>query len=85
MLQPFLSRLYEIYLLIKDLEILAEFSLSQISIYVHKNLFAQQTLDPSEKLALIFLYNIHHDHILVTLKIKKFSPKINVKNIKTRV
>ena len=54
-------------------------------IYVHKNLFAPQTSDLLEKLALIFLYNFHCDHILLTLKIKKLSPKINVKNIKTRV
>ena len=53
-------------------------------INVHKNLFAPQTLDLLEKLALIFLYNFHRDHILLTLKIKKLSLKINVKNIKTR-
>ena len=46
--------------------------------------FAPQTSDLLEKLALIFLYNFNRDHILLTLKIKKLSPKINVKNIKTR-
>ena len=34
------------------------------------------------KLALIFLYNFHHDHSLLKLQTKKLSPKINVKNIK---
>ena len=38
-----------------------------------------------EKLALIFLFNFHHEHSLLKLVIKKLSPKINVKNIKTRV
>ena len=33
------------------------------------------------KLALIFLYNFHHDHSLLKLQTKKLSPKINVKNI----
>ena len=54
-------------------------------IYVHKNLFVPQTSDLLEKLALIFLYNFHHDHILLKLKIKKVITEINVKNIKTRV
>ena len=43
---------------------------------------APQTWDLLEKLALIFLYDFHHDHISLKLKIKKLSPKINVKNIK---
>ena len=50
-----------------------------------KNLFTPQTSDLLENLALIVLDNFHHDHILLKLKIKKLSPKINVKNIKTRV
>ena len=54
-----------------DLEFLAEFRLSQIHIYVHCNLFALQISDLMEKLALIFLYNFHLDHILLILKIKK--------------
>ena len=37
------------------------------------------------KLALIFLYNFHREHSLLNLVVKKLSPKINVKNIKTRV
>ena len=48
-----------------------------------KNLFAPPTSDLLEKLALIFLYNFHRNHILLTLKMKRLSPKINVKNIKT--
>ena len=38
-----------------------------------------------EKLALIFLYSFHHEHSLLKLVIKKLLPKIDVKNIKTRV
>ena len=57
----------------------------KIFIYVHKNLFAQQTWDLLEKLALIFLYNFHREHGLIKLIRKKLSPKINVKNIKNRV
>ena len=57
----------------------------QIFIYVHKNLFAPQTWDLLEKLALIFLYNFHREHGLIKLIRKKLSPKINVKNIKNRV
>ena len=83
--EPFLSHLYEIYLSIKDLEIMAEFLLSQIFIYVHNNLFAPQASDFFEKSALIFLYRFHRDHNLLTLKIKKLWPENKVKNIKTRV
>ena len=36
-------------------------------------------------MALSFLYNFHRKHNLLELKIKKLSPKINVKNIKNRV
>ena len=46
-----------------------------------KNLFAPQTSDLLETLALIYLHNFHRDHILLTLK-KKLSPKINEKNKK---
>ena len=74
---------------IKDLEILDKFRLNSVYrkffIYVHKNLIAPQTSDLLEKLALVFLYNFHGDHMLLTLKIKKLSPKTNVKNIKPRV
>ena len=38
-----------------------------------------------EKLALFFLRNFHREHSLLKLVIKRLSPKINVKNIKTRV
>ena len=55
--EPFLSRLYEIYLSIKDLENMAEFNLLQNLIYVHKNLFVPQTSDLLEEFALIFLRN----------------------------
>ena len=54
-------------------------------IYVHKNLFVPQTSDFLEKLPLIFLYNFHSEHSVLKWKIKKLSPKINVKDIKTRV
>ena len=77
-----MSRIYE--LSIKDLEILVEFHLSQFFIYVHQNLFAPQTLDLLEKLALIFLYNFHRDHILLTLTIKSYRRKSMWKH-KTRV
>ena len=57
----------------------------KIFIYVHKNLFAPQTWDLLEKLALIFLYNFHREHGFIKLIRKQLSPKINVKNIKNRV
>ena len=57
----------------------------KIFIYVHKNLFAPQTWELLEKLALIFLYNFHREHGLINLIRKKLSPKINVKNIKHQV
>ena len=70
---PLRRTLYDIYLSIKDIELLAEFRLSQIlHLYVHKNLLALQTSDLLEKkLALIFLYNFHRYHTLLKLKIKK--------------
>ena len=57
----------------------------KIFIYVHKNLFAPQTWDLLEKLALIFLYNFHREHGLINLIRKKLSPEIIVKNIIHRV
>ena len=48
-------------------------------------MFAPQTSDLLEKLALIFLYNFYREHSLLKLKNKKLSPKINVKNIKHRI
>ena len=51
----------------------------------HKKLFAPQTSDLCEILALIFLYNFHREQSLLKLKMKKLSPKIKVKNIKNRV
>ena len=78
--KPFLSRLYEIYLPIKDLEILAEFGFYRnFFIYVHNNPFVPQTSDLLEELLLIFPYKFHRNHILLKLKIKKLLPKINVK------
>ena len=69
---PFLSRLYGIYMSIKDLEILAKVHIySKFFIYVHKILLAPQSSDLLEKWALIFLYNFHCNHILLTLKMKK--------------
>ena len=38
-----------------------------------------------EKLALFFLYNFYREHSMLKLVFKKLSPKIIVKNIKTRV
>ena len=76
----FLSRLCEIKLSMKDLKIGLNSVYRKFFIYVHKNLFAFQTLEVLEKLALIFLNNFHRDHIL--LKLIKISPKINVENIK---
>ena len=57
----------------------------KIFIYVHTNLFAPQTWDLLENLALIFPYNFHREHGLIKLIRKKLSPKFNVKNIKNRV
>ena len=83
--EPFLSRLYEIYLSIKDLENLAEFNLLQnLHLCTQKSVCATN-FGPLEKSALIFLYNFHRKHSLLTLVIKTLSPKINVKNIKNRV
>ena len=48
--EPFLSRLYEIDLSIKDLEILSDSVNHKFFIYVHKNLFVPQTSDLLEKL-----------------------------------
>ena len=80
---PFLSsRLYEIYLSIKDLKIWLSSIYCKIFINVHKNLFVPQTSDLFEKLALIFLHNFHRKRSLLKLLIKKLSPKIIVKNIK---
>ena len=76
---PFLSRLYELHLSLKDLEILNEFNLLQIFIYIHKNLFAPQAQDLLEKLAEILLYNFHREHILLKVKTKKLLRKIKSK------
>ena len=43
---------------------------------MHKNLFAQQTWNVLEKLALIFLYNFHREHGLIKLIRKKFIAEI---------
>ena len=48
-------------------------------------MFVPQTSDHLEKSALVFLYNLHREHNLLKLIVKKLSPKINVKNIKNRV
>ena len=53
----------------------------KIFIYIHKNLFAPQAQDVLEKLAEILLYNFHHEHNLLKLKIKKLLRKINSKNL----
>ena len=42
-------------------------------------MFAPQTSDLLEKLALNFLYNFYRKHNLLKLEIKRSSPKINVK------
>ena len=78
---PFLSRLYELYLSLKDLEIWDDFNFCKIFIYIHKNLFAPQAQDLLEKLAEILLYNFHCEHILLKFKIKKLFKKIKSKNL----
>ena len=65
--KSFLSRLYEIFLSIKDLENLAEFNLLRNLQLCTQNLFAPQTSDLLEKLELIFLYNFHREHSLLKL------------------
>ena len=80
-----MSRLYKIYLSMKDLKIWLNSIYCKIFIYIHKNLYAPQTSDLFEKLALIFLYIFHSEHSFLNLKIKKLSPKINVNNIKHRL
>ena len=78
---PFLSRLFELYLSLKDLEIRTNSIHCKIFIYIHKNLFAPQAQDLLEKLAEILLYNFHREHILLKLKIKKLLRKIKSKNL----
>ena len=80
-----MSRLYNIYLSIKDLEILAEFCLSQILHLCTQKSVCATNFGLLGEMALIFLYNVHREHSLLKLKIKKLSPKFNMKNIKTRV
>ena len=81
---PFLPRLYELSLSVKDLEIKDEFKLL-IFIYIHKNLFAPQAQDLLEKLAEILLYNFHREHILLKLKTKKLFRKLKSKNLSAGV
>ena len=52
----------------------------KIFIYIHINLFVPQAPDLLEKLAESLLYNVHREHILLKLKIKKLLPKISSKN-----
>ena len=67
---PFLSRLYELYRSLEDLEILDEFNLLQNLHLSAPNLFVQQAPNLLEKLADSLLYNSHHEHILLKLKKK---------------
>ena len=55
-------------------------NLDLVSNLISTNLFAQQTSDLLEELALYFLYNFHCKHSLLGIKTKKkISPKIYVK------
>ena len=82
---PFLSRLYELYLSLKDLEIKDEFKLLQNLHLYTQNLFGPQAQDLLEKLAEILLYNFHREHILLKLKTKKLLRKIKSKNLSAGV
>ena len=46
---------------------------------------ASWIMEPFREIGLIFLYNFHREHSLQKLVMKKLSPKINVKNIKSIV
>ena len=71
--EPFLSRLDEINMSIKD--VYRKFFIS-----VHKNRFAPQTLGLLEKLALIFTNNCHRDHTLLTLTRKDMTVNCHIKD-----
>ena len=78
---PFLSRLYELYLSLKDLEIYDEFKLLQ-NLHLYTQTFVcPQAQDLLEKLAEIFLYNFNREHIFLKLKTKKLLRKIKSKNL----
>ena len=78
---PFLPRLYEIYLSITDLEKFAEFSLLQnLHLCTHKSVYATNC-GPFGEIGADFSVQLSSEHKLLKLKTKKLSPKTNVKNI----
>ena len=67
---PFLSCVYKLDPSRKYLE-KDEFNLLQIFIYIHKIMFAPQSIDLFEKLEESLLYNFHRENTLLKLKYKK--------------
>ena len=55
--------------------------IAKIFIYIHKIMFAPQSIDLFEKLAESLLSNFHRENILLKLKIKKLLRKISSKNL----
>ena len=83
--EPFLSRLYKIYLSIKDLEILAEFRLSQIlHLCTQKSVCATNSGTFGE-IGTNFPVQLSSWSHFANIENKKLSQKIDVKSIKTRV
>ena len=79
--EPFLSHLYEIYLSIKDLEILAESRLC-----TQKKTVCDTNFVSFGEFGISFPVQFSSRSHFVNIEYKKkLSPKINVKNIKTRV
>ena len=83
--EPFLSRLYEIYLSIKDLENLAKFNILQnLHLYTQKSAGATN-FGPFGEIGANFSLQLSSRTEFAKIQNKKLSPKINVKNIKNRV
>ena len=79
---PFLSRLCQFYLSIKDLEIWDEFILLQnLLLYTQKAVGATSTSPFGEVGGKSPLHLSSQKHILLKLKIKKFLRKIRSKNL----
>ena len=77
-----MSRLYEMYLSIKDLEILAEFHLLQILYLCTQKSVCTTNFGPFGEIGAIFSVQLSSRTQFAQIKIKKLSPKINVKYIK---
>ena len=78
---PFLSRLYEFYLSIKDLETQDEFNILQnLHLYTQKSVCATSTR-PFGEVGGMSPLQLSSEHILPKLKIKKLLRKINSKNL----